>query len=629
MYSRIATKIDAEDKTLKDILHEQKYSIDFFQREYRWQRGHIEQLINDLEGAFSANYQEGHERAEIENYNSYYLGPIVLCSKGDSQSIIDGQQRLTSLTLLLIYLNNLQNGNSVRNLVEPLIRSEKFGQRSYNLKIDERTECLDALFERGNYSINGSGDESVQNLVERYNDIEEVFPPDLKDESVLPFFIDWLKEKVVFVKITAYSDENAYTIFETMNDRGLNLTPTEMLKGYLISSAPGSVKVNLNHLWKSNMDQLHKLGKQEDLEFFRAWLRGRYANTIRPGKKGAANEDFEKIGTSFHSWVKDNTSLIGLNKANDFADFIQSKLTFYTGIYCGVWTQAESKKQQGLEHVFYASFHGIASSLSYPLMLAAINESDDPPTINVKLNLSARFIETFAVLKSANMRTLAQSSIRYTIYSLVKDVRGKNPKEMASIYKQRLRDLDVNLSGVETLILHQQNKRFIRFLLARIADYIEEEAGIPGKFEDYMNDEISKPYQVEHIWEDIYERFKNQFDQRDEFNGFRNKIGGLLLLPEGTNQSFRAEPFDRKLPHYLKENLLAKSLHQKCYERNPNFVAFIKRTQMPFKAYELFNKDQLEERTSLYHQICKRIWSLDGFDFISNQARNSNANIGK
>ena len=50
-------------------------------------------------------------------------------------------------------------------------------------------------------------------------------------EHALPYFIDWLIENVHLVEITAFSDEDAYTIFETMNDRGFSLTPTEMLKG--------------------------------------------------------------------------------------------------------------------------------------------------------------------------------------------------------------------------------------------------------------------------------------------------------------------------------------------------------------------------------------------------------------
>ena len=71
-------------------------------------------------------------------------------------------------------------------------------------------------------------------MVDRYDDIVQSFPEELSKDA-LPHFVDWFIENVVIVEITAYSDENAYTIFETMNDRGLNLTPSEMLKGFVLS----------------------------------------------------------------------------------------------------------------------------------------------------------------------------------------------------------------------------------------------------------------------------------------------------------------------------------------------------------------------------------------------------------
>ncbi len=393
----ISNKIDADDKTLKEILDTQKYSIDYFQREYRWERKHIEQLLADLEASFFSNYNPKHQRKDVEYYNSYYLGPIVISNKDDTFSIIDGQQRLTALTLLWIYIHNLQKNTPKPEHVDSLICSTKFGKHSYNLNIDERIKCLDDLFSKGEYNANGQ-DESVQNLVKTYEDIKELFPDELKGDA-LPFFIDWLKEKIVFVKIVAYSDENAYTIFETMNDRGLNLTPTEMLKGYLLSKIPVEQKPTLNHLWRKRVGELHEYDKSEDLEFFRAWLRAKYADTIRPGRKGAANEDFEKIGTSFHSWVKDKLRLIGLNKSSSFIDFVQNRFDFYSKLYLEI-ADAQWNLTKGLEHLYYIKHYGIAYSLSYPLLMSPIKITDDENSINKKLNIVARFIEIFTVYRS-------------------------------------------------------------------------------------------------------------------------------------------------------------------------------------------------------------------------------------
>jgi uncharacterized protein with ParB-like and HNH nuclease domain len=103
----------------------------------------------------------------------------------------------------------------------------------------------------------------------RYADIEHLFPDTLKD-GALPYFIDWLKEKVELVQITAYSDDDAYMIFETMNDRGLGLSPTDMLKGYLLASISDSAdKEAANALWKQRILDLSELGGEEAADFLK------------------------------------------------------------------------------------------------------------------------------------------------------------------------------------------------------------------------------------------------------------------------------------------------------------------------------------------------------------------------
>ena len=73
-----------------------------------------------------------------------------------------------------------------------------------------------ALFENGEYTVREDDDETIKNMVARYDDIDECFPEELTQDA-LPFFIDWFKENVVIVEITAYSDDNAYLIFERIS----------------------------------------------------------------------------------------------------------------------------------------------------------------------------------------------------------------------------------------------------------------------------------------------------------------------------------------------------------------------------------------------------------------------------
>ena len=96
--SKLQNKIEAHDRSISDVLDDQKYMVDYFQREFKWGEKHIEQLISDLSSVFLNEYNPMHKRKQVAEYNTYYMGPFVVSVNDDKRSIIDGQQRLTSLT---------------------------------------------------------------------------------------------------------------------------------------------------------------------------------------------------------------------------------------------------------------------------------------------------------------------------------------------------------------------------------------------------------------------------------------------------------------------------------------------------------------------------------------------------
>ena len=99
-------KIEGHARTIRQLLSGAKYSIDYYQREYKWQTKQVLELLEDLSGKFLEDFQPSHEREAVNSYGHYFLGSIIISEKKDQKYIIDGQQRLTTLTLLLIYLYN-------------------------------------------------------------------------------------------------------------------------------------------------------------------------------------------------------------------------------------------------------------------------------------------------------------------------------------------------------------------------------------------------------------------------------------------------------------------------------------------------------------------------------------------
>src|SRR3989344_3906686 len=600
-------KIIGKEKPLSDLLANKKYTIHYYQREYRWGKKQIEELIDDLTGEFLEFYEAGHSRDMVQNYGHYYLGSIVLSSGENQNAIIDGQQRLTSLTLLLIYLNNLQKELKDKVAIDNLIFSERYGQKSFNIYVEEREECLNALYTGKDFDPDDQP-ESVKAIYERYNDISEIFPEDLTKGDALPFFIDWLIYNVDLVEISAYAEQDAHKIFVSMNDRGLSLTPTEMLKGFLLSEIQSNqIRNKANDVWKEYISTLNEIDKEEDATFLKNWLRSQYAETIRETKRGAINEDFDIIGTTFHKWVRENTQKIGLNKASDYEKFTTDEFPKYADIY-------KTLKKYSLEFstdyecVFYNANRNF--TLQYQVILAAISPDDDAETIKRKIQIVSRYLDQYSARRIFNFKTVDYSTTKNAMFNISKKIRRKTPDDLRTILKDELLNMEFSLDNIDRFFLNQFTGRYMLHILARLTYYVERGSGLPTKFEDYVNRGIRNPYDIEHVWADHYERFQNEFETEDDFQLARNKFGDLLILPQDKNRSFNDATYNQKLPMYFGENLLAKSLNENCYKNNPQFKRFIEEQNLPFKAETEFTKASIETRGKLYNALCNKIWDV-------------------
>ena len=242
-------------------------------------------------------------------------------------------------------------------------------------------------------------------------------------------------------------------------------------------------------------------------------------------------------------------------------------------------------------------------------MLAGLKLDDSNDECKRKMNLVARFLDGFVVRRQINFRSYTASSIAYTMFNIIKSLRNKTYDEMLEVLRDRVEDLDID-TGMNDLRLHGQNGPFIKYFLCRITAYIEEQSGMGNNFKRYMTNPGCKPFEIEHIWSDHFDRHTDEFEHPEEFMRFRNKIGNLVLLPNGTNQSYNDMTEDEKITHYVKENLLAKSLCPQAYQNNPNFTSFVSSKHLDFKSYAHFDKSAIEQRCVLYSQIAKTIWEL-------------------
>ena len=610
-------EIRSDAKNLRDLLSGTKFAIDYYQREYSWQKKQVEELVNDLLDKFKESYESGDERGAVENYGHYFLGPIIISDREGKKFIIDGQQRLTTLSLILIHIYRLFNDErrkeklseaqlseeqGTKEQLIDLIYSFKYGKRSFNIDIDERKPCMEALFIGRTVDTDGQS-VSVVNIVNRFEDIE--IPDDIGDET-LPYFSDWLIEKVYLIEITASSDNDAYTIFETMNDRGLSLTPTEMLKGYiLVNIADPKHRTRAGQFWRERIADLQDIGKMEDADAIKAWLRSQYAQTIRKRKRDAAPEDFDLIGTAFHRWVNEKKKVLDLFSSSDFARFIEEDFNFYSGWYIRLRKAAETI-EQGLETVHYCAQNKF--TLQYPVLLAPLQRKDSEQDIQRKLRIVSAYLDILITRRTWNRRAIDYSTMQYAMFLVMREIRNKDISTLVDILTKKLAEEDATFAANDQFQLYRNSTK-IHIILARLTDYVETASGIPSRYQEYIQRGGKKAYEVEHIWANHFERHADEFERPSDFAEYRNRIGGLLLLPKSLNRSYRDRPYEEKREHYLKNNLLAQSLHEKAYERNPGFKRFIDSSNLPFRWHSEFRKKDLDERQNLYTRLAEEIWN--------------------
>ncbi|GLX98725.1 DUF262 domain-containing protein [Herbidospora sp. NBRC 101105] len=601
-------KIDGVAKSVREILKGNKYSIDYYQREYKWESKQLSELVNDLTSKFDEAWDPSHARKEVEKYPYYFLGSIIISEKDGEPFVVDGQQRLTSLTLLLTYLRRLQHERDNQVSIDELIFSEKYGEKSFNLDVPDRVDCMEALYEKGTYDPPADAPESVLTLVERYEDLDVVFPEELRNEA-LPFFIDWLQNRVQIVQITAYADDDAYTIFETMNDRGLKLTPADMLKGYLLANIEdGKPRLKANDLWRKRLRTLNERSDDADADFLKTWLRSQYSTKIRERKKAAQPEDWDRIGTEFHRWLRGDHERVGLTTREDFYGFVVKEFDFYSQQYLRI-VKASNESiniDSGLRHIRYNADHGF--TLQDQLLLAPLNPDDDKKAIDLKLEIVGRYIDILLAWRIWNFRSTAYSTMQYAMFNVMRGIRRLSVTDLAERLHEQLGKENETFDNNNNLYLHQQNRSQLHRILARITDFVAVESGETSKYDELTNNQKVR-YEVEHIWADHYGQHRDEFAHEADFDRHRNRIGDLILLPKSFNASYGDNSYEVKLPHYFGQNILAKSLNPQCYKNHSGFVKFVKDSGLAFRPHEAFKAADVVERGQLYREIAKQIWN--------------------
>lgn len=221
--------IHADPKEIRKIFAE-KYIIPDFQRPYSWEKEQCDQLWEDII-AFFESQQSRDEK--------YFLGNIVIHQLGDFYSVIDGQQRLTTLLLLIKAFHS--KAGTAQILDECLrIKDPLTSQLTDKLRLDshviadDKNNLYDIIFNNGE----NTGDCNFKNnYIDFCKKIDTWWKSNQYSTDILNNLILCFLDQIVLLPIHCGSEDDALTIFETINNRGLSLTDSDIFKAKLHHAA--------------------------------------------------------------------------------------------------------------------------------------------------------------------------------------------------------------------------------------------------------------------------------------------------------------------------------------------------------------------------------------------------------
>lgn len=269
------SKIDFVIDGIGHFISDNYLKVPIYQRPYAWMEDNVNALFQDIN----------------DSSEEYFIGTIVVTNKGDYVEIIDGQQRLATITIFYSAVRNFMlelKDNSGASLIE----------ETYLFKQDLRTRDSQSKLELGvndneyfkNFIVNRQTTSSHIKHKDSHERIEQAYKIAYKfakneyasssnQFARLYDLIDFLKDKVKIIVVKVSDEANAFTIFETLNDRGLSLSQTDLIKNYLFHKSDSRLS-EAQEKWARFTGAIESADNEEQiLQFIRYHWSSKYGLT--------------------------------------------------------------------------------------------------------------------------------------------------------------------------------------------------------------------------------------------------------------------------------------------------------------------------------------------------------------
>ena len=560
--------MEAKEKViLRDVLYGMKsqFCIPVFQRNYSWNEKNCERLFNDI-----CDLMKNKERNHFIGSFVYKMVKLI-----DTQYIqfvlIDGQQRLTSLTLILKalydYLGNLgEEYAATREEIRDSYLFNKFAKDT-NLKLKlkpnkEDDKNFNFLMENNFDEIDGNSliHQNYKYFLDRIN----------KLDAPIESFYDAL-QRLEGVSVILDKDDDAQMIFESLNSTGMDLNDVDLIRNYLLMNCKPSEQ---EELYVNYWIKLEELLKNNFTEFVRDYLSLKNGLVVQNGKN--------KVYTAFKKYYINNYYDKGIN----LEEFLKNWMKYATAYSMLLNPNNNIEKKYQLENALNDTIK-LNMKTTFPFLLGILHDYNDNLIIKEDVTNILKLIESYSVRRS--ICSIQGGALSQAMASLYKEVKEKYKDDF---YNNCYIKVATKLVSINTNAYFPKDIQFRdefttrdmyssplrRFILDKLENSFQEK--------EVINlDNLTIEHVMPNTITDEWKKYLNM-ENVDEFHEqYKNRIGNLTLT--AYNSEMGQKLFDEK-------------------KNNSDFSRLC--LNKYFEKVKIWNKEEIENRSNELYNIAIKIW---------------------
>ncbi|ACB84396.1 DUF262 domain-containing protein [Natranaerobius thermophilus] len=544
------SNIKAGEIYVNDLLGEKYlFNIPDYQRPFSWEKENFEQLCEDIHSFIEPVYEILKEKDHYQDgIEPYFIGSVILCNNEDSSAssgiydIIDGQQRLTSFTILMAVMRDLTENNDAEQALQRYIYqkgNEFIGTRErIKLSVREREFdfyrnnilTVDATWELLEMATSGLTEPKIR-MIEATKVFHNFFKDEdgQVDQEYLDVFIKYFLQKVVLVVVRTDSLSSAFRLFNVINARGLPLTNADLLKSENLRVIPSERREKYTEKWESIEEEFGS----EDLEMLIRFIR-----SIKLKKKAdrAVSEEFNR------KVFPENPNL----KGEHFIDYLELISDLYgRRILDGNLSSMDVRKNA----YFYNLISIMKNFLPFDDWMTALIKFDETYQDEDKLYEFLIKYEKKIVVDWITRLSFTERLTRiYKVIELIEEF----PNDPNTILRHSLLNQDVsNQKDAFKDSLNDIN--FYKIGRYQISKYVLLRLDMESRDNNSLR-EYMKNVSVEHILprnpRESY--WLDRFSQNDRIE-WTNRLGNLVLLEGRKNSKASNKAFYNKVNEYFEK----------------------------------------------------------------------------